>query len=54
MALCPQGHASGTDDYCDVCGAQMSAPATPAQPVAQPAPQTGARPGPQPAPQTGP
>ncbi|MCK2220033.1 FHA domain-containing protein [Actinomadura sp. ATCC 31491] len=27
MATCPQGHASGADDYCDVCGAQMGAPA---------------------------
>lgn len=26
MATCPQGHPSGTDDYCDVCGAQMSDP----------------------------
>ncbi|GAA3170521.1 FHA domain-containing protein [Nonomuraea roseoviolacea] len=24
MATCPQGHASGADDYCDVCGAQMT------------------------------
>ncbi|GAA4515849.1 FHA domain-containing protein [Nonomuraea ferruginea] len=31
MATCPQGHASSTDDYCDVCGTQMSAPA-PQQP----------------------
>ncbi|MGW0196699.1 FHA domain-containing protein [Nonomuraea sp. NPDC003201] len=23
MATCPQGHPSGADDYCDVCGAQM-------------------------------
>ncbi|MEV0149169.1 MULTISPECIES: FHA domain-containing protein [unclassified Nonomuraea] len=25
MATCPQGHASGADDYCDICGAQMAA-----------------------------
>ncbi|NRQ32877.1 FHA domain-containing protein [Nonomuraea sp. NN258] len=25
MATCPQGHASGADDYCDVCGTQMGA-----------------------------
>ncbi|MGP3910159.1 FHA domain-containing protein [Nonomuraea sp. 10N515B] len=31
MATCPQGHASGADDYCDVCGAQMaSTPQAPA------------------------
>ncbi|WP_214321943.1 FHA domain-containing protein [Nonomuraea sediminis] len=23
MATCPQGHPSGSDDYCDVCGAQI-------------------------------
>ncbi|MEU8354935.1 FHA domain-containing protein [Nonomuraea sp. NPDC048882] len=26
MATCPQGHASGADDYCDTCGAQMAGP----------------------------
>ncbi|MEW9548095.1 FHA domain-containing protein [Nonomuraea sp. NPDC050783] len=36
MATCPQGHASGSDDYCDVCGSQMGA-APPAAPAAQPA-----------------
>ncbi|TMR11975.1 FHA domain-containing protein [Nonomuraea turkmeniaca] len=31
MATCPQGHASGADDYCDMCGAQMAdAPPAPA------------------------
>ncbi|MEV4369606.1 FHA domain-containing protein [Nonomuraea sp. NPDC049637] len=35
MATCPQGHDSGSDDYCDVCGAQMSG--TPAAPQPQPA-----------------
>ncbi|MFI6926684.1 FHA domain-containing protein [Nonomuraea spiralis] len=35
MATCPQGHASGSDDYCDVCGAQMGgAAAAPPQPQA--------------------
>ncbi|MEV0380273.1 FHA domain-containing protein [Nonomuraea sp. NPDC050643] len=24
MATCPQGHPSGADDYCDVCGTQMT------------------------------
>jgi len=33
MATCPQGHASGADDYCDVCGIQM---APPAHPVSRP------------------
>jgi hypothetical protein len=32
MATCPQGHPSGADDYCDVCGAQMGG--MPAQPAA--------------------
>ncbi|TDE59015.1 FHA domain-containing protein [Nonomuraea mesophila] len=33
MATCPQGHPSGADDYCDVCGTQMAgAAALPAAP----------------------
>ncbi|MER6574566.1 FHA domain-containing protein [Nonomuraea sp. NPDC001023] len=40
MATCPQGHDSGSDDYCDVCGAQMSG--TPAAPQPQPAAATAA------------
>ncbi|MCF6468148.1 FHA domain-containing protein [Nonomuraea sp. MG754425] len=37
MATCPQGHPSGADDYCDVCGTQMSGPAAaPRQPAAPP------------------
>jgi hypothetical protein len=36
MATCPQGHASGDDEYCDVCGLQMAtsqaASAAPAAP----------------------
>ncbi|MEV1168650.1 FHA domain-containing protein [Nonomuraea sp. NPDC049784] len=34
MATCPQGHASGDDDYCDICGAQMNGAPAP-QPQAQ-------------------
>ncbi|NUR93049.1 MAG: FHA domain-containing protein [Nonomuraea sp.] len=30
MATCPQGHPSGSDDYCDVCGAQIGGAAAPA------------------------
>ncbi|MGI5282603.1 FHA domain-containing protein [Nonomuraea polychroma] len=37
MATCPQGHASGSDDYCDVCGTQMAA----APPTSDPAPVAG-------------
>ncbi|MGR6922351.1 FHA domain-containing protein [[Actinomadura] parvosata] len=41
MATCPQGHQSGADDYCDVCGTQLAAvpqsPAQPAAPAAAPA-----------------
>ncbi|MEU0567616.1 FHA domain-containing protein [Nonomuraea sp. NPDC005983] len=34
MATCPQGHASGDDEYCDTCGAQMAAaPAASAAPA---------------------
>jgi hypothetical protein len=37
MATCPQGHASGDDEYCDVCGTQMSGSAAPqpSQPQSQ-------------------
>jgi hypothetical protein len=34
MATCPQGHASGSDDYCDVCGAQIGGAAAPSAPAA--------------------
>ncbi|MFI7634149.1 FHA domain-containing protein [Nonomuraea sp. NPDC049400] len=34
MATCPQGHASGDDEYCDVCGAQMTGAPAP-RPQAQ-------------------
>ncbi|GGP06917.1 FHA domain-containing protein [Nonomuraea glycinis] len=37
MATCPQGHASGSDDYCDVCGAQIGGAAAPAAAPPQPA-----------------
>ncbi|MEJ2852179.1 MULTISPECIES: FHA domain-containing protein [unclassified Saccharothrix] len=30
MATCPSGHTSATDDYCDVCGAAITAPPPPA------------------------
>ncbi|MBB6554211.1 FHA domain-containing protein [Nonomuraea rubra] len=43
MATCPQGHQSGADDYCDVCGTQL-APAS--QPDPQPASQPASRPEP--------
>jgi hypothetical protein len=45
MATCPQGHASGDDEYCDVCGTQMAgaAPASASQPAAAASP--GAAPG---------
>ncbi|GAA4988159.1 hypothetical protein HD597_007650 [Nonomuraea thailandensis] len=32
MATCPQGHQSGADDYCDICGTQLAPqPAPPSQ-----------------------
>ncbi|MFC4113069.1 FHA domain-containing protein [Nonomuraea zeae] len=46
MATCPQGHASGDDEYCDVCGTQMAgagAQSAPRQPATQaPSQQSGA------------
>ncbi|MEU8102996.1 FHA domain-containing protein [Nonomuraea muscovyensis] len=39
MTTCPQGHPSGTDDYCDVCGAQLAGAAVaPSPSAAAPAP----------------
>ncbi|MFC4906308.1 FHA domain-containing protein [Actinomadura gamaensis] len=41
MALCPAGHASGSDDYCDVCGERIggtSAPPAPGAPPSGPRP----------------
>ena len=35
-ATCPNGHRSATDDYCDTCGAAISAPASPAPTSAVP------------------
>ena len=35
---CPQGHTSGTDDFCDVCGDPIAASTTGAVPVASGAP----------------
>lgn len=41
MATCPQGHPSGDDEYCDVCGTQMTAaapaPASASAPAQSPA-----------------
>jgi len=34
MPLCPAGHESAADDYCDSCGRRMGAPAAPPVPVA--------------------
>ncbi|MEV0310650.1 FHA domain-containing protein [Nonomuraea fuscirosea] len=39
MATCPQGHASGADDYCDTCGAQMAGPPQPVSHHSAPPPQ---------------
>ena len=30
MPICPNGHQSGTDDWCEVCGMRMTPPASPA------------------------
>jgi len=48
MPICPQGHDSPTDDYCDVCGWPIGAPAyrqPPAAPGAGGAPGGGGAPG---------
>ncbi|TYB66119.1 FHA domain-containing protein [Nonomuraea sp. PA05] len=37
MATCPQGHQSGADDYCDVCGTQLAGAPQPASQPAAPA-----------------
>ncbi|CCH31492.1 FHA domain-containing protein [Actinosynnema sp. NPDC047251] len=37
MATCPAGHASATDDYCDVCGTPLDAAASSPAPSAAPA-----------------
>lgn len=34
MSTCPNGHQSGTDDWCEVCGHRMSARAVPSSPAA--------------------
>ena len=34
MPLCPVGHESAADDYCDSCGRRVGAPAAPAAPAA--------------------
>jgi FHA domain len=47
---CPRGHASATDDFCDVCGARMgvtvpmAVPVAHAEPVAPPCPHCGTPP----------
>ncbi len=39
MPVCPSGHSSGADDYCDVCGTRMSGPSSASAPQQQaPAP----------------
>lgn len=45
MAVCPSGHDSASDDYCDVCGMLISGPAAPSEGVssaAVPSPSSGA------------
>lgn len=47
MPACPAGHESGATDWCDVCGAPMSAPAAPsATPAAAPSAAPAAAPAP--------
>src|SRR6187399_63717 len=36
MPVCPQGHDSADDDFCDVCGLAFSSPGVPALPIAPP------------------
>jgi hypothetical protein len=53
-SVCPAGHTSSSDDYCDVCGMPIdpsavdpAAPVAPSQPPSVPASPTTASPGPQ-------
>jgi len=53
-SVCPAGHTSSSDDYCDVCGMPIdpsavdpAAPVAPSQPPSVPASPTPASPGPQ-------
>jgi hypothetical protein len=39
MPICPNGHQSGSDDWCEVCGHRMAGPGATAGAVPQPAPQ---------------
>lgn len=44
MSVCPAGHDSTTDDFCDVCGEAIDPSAVAAAPVTDPAPATAASP----------
>jgi hypothetical protein len=46
MAACPKGHESETTDYCDVCGAAMTAAPTGQDPAGPPSSGSGAVPSP--------
>ncbi|GII82566.1 hypothetical protein Ssi03_05560 [Sphaerisporangium siamense] len=41
MAICPQGHESSDEEYCDTCGARMTGPTAGGAPQAPPAPAAG-------------
>jgi hypothetical protein len=43
-AQCPNGHTSGTDDFCDVCGAPLAPADPPATPSVAPSPASPASP----------
>jgi len=34
MAVCPNGHDSASDDFCDVCGMRILSPASASPPLA--------------------
>jgi FHA domain/zinc-ribbon domain len=55
IAICPVGHSSLAQDYCDVCGLPIEAPAAPASPGPATGPMTAAssEPGHQPCPNCG-
>ena len=44
MPLCPVGHESAADDYCDACGRRMGGPAAPAASAASAAPTASGQP----------
>ena len=54
MAVCPNGHDSASDDFCDVCGMRIGSPSAGPSPAASGHGASGGAPGSWPAPGPGP